>query len=92
MAMPQIVRRAGLDLNPLDAADPAAAAWLETLVWSEQTDRLDRLARLRAALNIAAAVSPSAMSRRLAEDLQPVESGCRRDRDRGDRYEPWRQF
>jgi hypothetical protein len=54
-AMPQIVWRAGLDLNPLDAADPAATAWLETLVWPEQTDHL---ARLRAALNIAAAQRP----------------------------------
>ncbi len=54
-AMPQIVWRAGRDLNPLDAADPDAAAWLETLVWPEQTDRL---ARLRAALRIAATQKP----------------------------------
>jgi hypothetical protein len=54
-AMPQIVWRAGLDLNPLDAADPAQAEWLETLVWPEQTERL---ANLRAALKIAAAYRP----------------------------------
>src|SRR5271163_3069755 len=54
-AMPKIVWRAGLDLNPLDAADPAQAAWLETLVWPEQTDRL---ARLRAALKITAVQKP----------------------------------
>jgi hypothetical protein len=53
--MPQIVWRAGLDLNPLDAADPAQAAWLETLIWPEQTKRL---ANLRAALKIAAARHP----------------------------------
>jgi hypothetical protein len=53
--MPKIVWRAGLDLNPLDAADPAQAAWLETLVWPEQTDRL---AHLRAALKIAAERRP----------------------------------
>jgi len=54
-AMPKIVWRAGLDLNPLDAADPAQAAWLEALVWPEQTDRL---AHLRAALQIAVACRP----------------------------------
>jgi hypothetical protein len=53
--MPQIVWRAGLDLNPLDAADPAHVEWLETLVWPEQTQRL---ANLQAALRIAAAQRP----------------------------------
>jgi len=42
-AMPQIAWRAGLDLNPLDVSDPEQAAWLRTLVWPEQTDRLARL-------------------------------------------------
>jgi hypothetical protein len=54
-ALPEIVWRAGLDLNPLNAADPDQAAWLETLVWPEQTARL---ANLRSALSIAAAVRP----------------------------------
>ena len=54
-AAPTIVWRAGLDLNPLDAANPAEAAWLGTLVWPEQTERL---ANLRAALKIAAAYKP----------------------------------
>jgi len=53
--MPQIVWRAGLDLNPLDAADSAQVEWLETLVWPEQTQRL---ANLQAALRIAAAHRP----------------------------------
>jgi hypothetical protein len=50
--LPQIVWRAGLDLNPLNAADAEQANWLETLVWPEQTQRR---ANLRAALKIAAA-------------------------------------
>jgi hypothetical protein len=53
--VPQIVWRAGLDLNPLDPADPSQAAWLETLVWPEQ---LERLSNLQAALRIAAANPP----------------------------------
>ncbi len=55
VALPQIVWRAGLDLNPLDVSDPAASAWLETLVWPEQTERL---ANLRAALRVAAKFKP----------------------------------
>jgi hypothetical protein len=54
-AMPTVVWRAGLDLNPLDASDASQAAWLETLVWPEHTKRL---ANLRAAMKIAAAVKP----------------------------------
>lgn len=53
--MPDIVWRAGLDLNPLDVADETQTAWLETLVWPEQTQRL---ANLRAAIRIAAAHKP----------------------------------
>ena len=40
---PEIVWRAGLDLNPLDVADPEDARWLDTLVWPEQTERRRRL-------------------------------------------------
>lgn len=53
--MPQIVWRAGLDLNPLDASDPIQADWLETLVWPEQIRRHENL---RAALEIAATHRP----------------------------------
>lgn len=48
--MPEIVWRAGLDLDPLDPADPDIADWLETLVWPEHEDRR---ARLRAAIGVA---------------------------------------
>jgi hypothetical protein len=54
-ALPKIVWRAGLDLNPIDVGDPAQTAWLETLVWPEQTERL---ANLRAAIEIARTVKP----------------------------------
>lgn len=53
--LPEIVWRAGLDLNPLDAADPDEAAWLETLIWPEQIERRNRL---RLALGIVAAERP----------------------------------
>lgn len=48
-SVPQIAWRAGIDLEPVDASDPAQQSWLESLVWPEQTGRLERL---RAALEI----------------------------------------
>lgn len=52
---PEIVWRAGLDLNPLSIAAPADVAWLETLVWPGQDARL---ARLRDAIKIAQTRAP----------------------------------
>lgn len=42
-AVPEVRWRGGLDLNPLDVADPDTLAWLRTLVWPEHDDRLARL-------------------------------------------------
>lgn len=47
----EIVDRVGLDVDPMDPADPATASWLRACVWPEHTHRL---ARLDAALAIAA--------------------------------------
>jgi hypothetical protein len=44
-AVPTVVWRAGLDLNPVDARDPDQSAWLETLVWPDQPRRLSGLRR-----------------------------------------------
>jgi hypothetical protein len=52
---PEIVWRAGIDLAPLDPADPATEAWLTALVWPGETGRADRV---RSALRIAAADPP----------------------------------
>ncbi len=46
----RITSRVGLDLNPLNPADPEARAWLRALVWPEHADRR---ARLDAALDLA---------------------------------------
>lgn len=40
--------RAGVDLNPLDVADPAQRARLLAYVWPDQPQRLDRMARAMA--------------------------------------------
>lgn len=53
--MPDVVWRAGIDLNPLDVRDPGDLAWLEALVWPEHTDRVETL---RAAARVVAAEPP----------------------------------
>ncbi|WP_438353462.1 DUF2332 domain-containing protein [Microbacterium sp. CJ88] len=55
--MPEIVWRRGIDLDPIDAADPDAVAWLATLVWPGP-DHDARVARLRGAAAIVAAERP----------------------------------
>jgi hypothetical protein len=55
LARPRVVWRAGIDLQPLDAREPADRAWLEGLVWPEERARA---ARIAAALDIVAADPP----------------------------------
>ena len=45
----ELLSRVGLDLNPIDPADPAERTWLEALVWPEHAARR---VRLRAALKL----------------------------------------
>jgi hypothetical protein len=40
---PNILSTRGVDLRPLDMADPASFAWLEALIWPDQGARLLRL-------------------------------------------------
>jgi hypothetical protein len=54
-ALPRVVWRAGIDLNPLDVTDAEDMRWLETLVWPEQDDRRRRLA---AAIEVARSAPP----------------------------------
>lgn len=63
---PEIVWRAGLDLNPLDLSNRQDIAWLETLVWPEHDERL---ARLRQAIGIARDQRPRVVAGDLGRDL-----------------------
>jgi len=65
-SIPRIVWRVGLDLNPLDVRSEHDAAWLETLVWPGQ---VERLARLRAAIDIARRDPPKVVRGDLLTDL-----------------------
>ncbi|NEK86939.1 DUF2332 domain-containing protein [Blastococcus saxobsidens] len=53
-AVPEVVARIGVDLNPLDPADPGDRAWLRALVWPGPVAD-ERLRRLDAAAQVAAA-------------------------------------
>jgi hypothetical protein len=66
IGVPDVVWRAGLDLNPLDVTDPADVAWLEALIWPEHAHRR---ARLRIAVAVAAAEPPLLVRGDLVDDL-----------------------
>jgi hypothetical protein len=63
---PEIVWRAGIDLNPLDVRDANQMAWLANLVWPEQDERRERL---RTAVAIASADPPRIVAGDLLHEL-----------------------
>jgi hypothetical protein len=65
-AVPQIVWRCALDLNPIDLHSENDVTRLETLVWPEQDARLERL---RAAIEIARREAPRVVKGNLLTDL-----------------------
>ena len=78
-SLPRIVWRAGLDLDPVDLSDSNQVAWLEALVWPEQTERL---ARLRAAIKIAAVQKPRLVRGDLRHDLARLAAEMPKDATR----------
>ena len=64
--VPDVVWRAGLDVNPLDVTRPEDVAWLDALIWPEHTHRRQRL---REAATIAAADPPLLVRGDLVDDL-----------------------
>ena len=54
-AMPEVVARVGVDLDPFDETDAADARWLRAWVWPDQPERA---ARLEAELALAATAPP----------------------------------
>ncbi|MEV4832021.1 DUF2332 domain-containing protein [Micromonospora sp. NPDC049257] len=67
--LPEVVWRAGLDLNPLDVTDPDDIAWLDALIWPENGHRRERL---RAAAAVVAADPPLLVRGDLVDDLPEV--------------------
>lgn len=71
-----ILSRTGLDLNPVDPADPDARRWLEALVWPEHDDRRRRL---RAAVDLASRHPSELISGDALETLGPAIDRFPRD-------------
>ena len=68
-APPEVVWRAGIDLNPLDVADPEDMRWLETLIWPGQDYRRRRLA---AAIEVARSDPPYLVAGDLNENVRDL--------------------
>lgn len=71
-ALPEVVWRAGIDLNPLDVRDHDSVRWLETLIWPEHDVRRTRLA---AAVEVVRAEPP----RLVRGDLNETVAGLAAD-------------
>jgi hypothetical protein len=67
--LPEVVWRAGIDLNPLDVTNDDDVRWLSTLVWPEHDARR---ARLAAAIEIARADPPRLTAGDLNEQVAAV--------------------
>ena len=76
--LPDVVWRRGIDLAPIDPRDPTAVDWLATLVWPGP-DHDGRVARLRAAAQIAAADPPGIVRGDLLETLPEVAAAAPAD-------------
>lgn len=67
--LPEIVWRAGIDLNPLDVRDAGTRSWLRSLIWPEHDERR---ARLDAAADIVAADPPHLVAGDLLEQVESL--------------------
>lgn len=66
-AMPDVVARVGIDLDPLDVTDADDARWLRACLWPDQPERL---ARLEAEMALAA-TAPPLLLRGVAVEVLP---------------------
>jgi hypothetical protein len=75
-ALPSVVWRAGIDLNPLDVCNDTDMAWLETLVWPDQPERA---ARLHAAIAVARKDPPRIVAGNLLTALPALAAEAPKD-------------
>jgi hypothetical protein len=75
--LPEVVWRAGLDLEPIDIDDPERVRWLELLIWPGEEYRLETL---RGALEVARTVRPRVVRGDLTtSDLDELAAEAPRD-------------
>jgi hypothetical protein len=67
-AIPEVVARIGVDLDPIDVTDPDAARWLRACL---PPDQPERIARLDAEMALAATAPPLLLSGAAAAELLP---------------------
>jgi hypothetical protein len=73
-ALPRVVERVGLDLDPVGLGDEAEVRWLEACLWPDQPDRL---ARFRAAVLILRDDPPDLVRGDMVDDLEPTAHAAR---------------
>ncbi len=73
-SLPEVAHRGGVDLAPVDPRDADSRAWLRSLVWPGQQEQ--RVPRLDAALDIAAAEPPSILPGDLVDRVGDAVAGC----------------
>ena len=76
IALPTVVWRAGLDINPLDVRSDEDMRWLASLVWPEQ---VDRARTLQAAIAMALADPPRIVAGNLLHDLAAAAAAAPAD-------------
>ncbi len=76
VSVPEVVWRAGLDLNPLDVTSDEDVHWLECLLWPGEAGRAERLA---AAIETARREPPPVYRGDLLTDLPGLASQAPRD-------------
>jgi hypothetical protein len=75
-AMPAVVARVGVDLDPLDVTDPDDARWLRACLWPDQRERL---LRLNAEIALAETVPPLLLKGDAVEVLGDALAGVPAD-------------
>lgn len=75
-ALPDVVWRRGIDIDPVDVLDDDAVAWLQSCVFVDHTDRL---ARLRAAIELARQDPPPIVEGDLVEEIAGAVADAPRD-------------
>jgi hypothetical protein len=74
--MPQIARRVGIDIAPVDLMDSDAVRWLEALIWPDQ---LQRIELFRAAITRARLAPPRVITGDALHVLPRVVAAAPRD-------------
>jgi hypothetical protein len=74
--LPEVVWRAGLDVNPIDITDPDQVRWLELLIWPGLEHRIETL---HGAIEVARQAPPRVIEGDLTTDVEALAAEAPRD-------------